>query len=87
MATGQARRDLHGHAADLTTFVSQMRVSGEEQLALDVARADLLAEKRAAKGVDTDAELQRLLVLEKSYAANARVIATVDTLMRTLQEI
>lgn len=87
LATGQARRDLHGHAADLTTFVSQMRVSGEEQLALDVARADLLAEKRAAKGVDTDAELQRLLVLEKSYAANARVIATVDTLMRTLLEI
>lgn len=38
-------------------------------------------------GVDTDAEMQKLLMLEKAYGANARVIATVDELIRQLLSI
>lgn len=38
-------------------------------------------------GVDTDAELQRLLTIEQAYAANARVIQTVDRLIQRLLEI
>lgn len=41
----------------------------------------------AETAVDTDREMQNLLVIEQAYAANARVISTVDTLLRTLLEI
>lgn len=37
-----------------------------------------------AGGVDTDQELQALLVIEKNYAANAKVIQTVDDMVSTL---
>lgn len=36
------------------------------------------------QGVDTDAELQALMLIEQTYAANARVIQTVDDMMQTL---
>ncbi|WP_406647846.1 flagellar hook-associated protein FlgK [Aliisedimentitalea scapharcae] len=36
------------------------------------------------QGVDTDAELQNLMLVEKAYAANARMLQTVDELMETL---
>ncbi|WP_235216175.1 flagellar hook-associated protein FlgK [Ruegeria halocynthiae] len=38
----------------------------------------------AEQGVDTDQELQRLMQIEKIYAANARLISVVDELMDTL---
>lgn len=38
-------------------------------------------------GVDTDAELQNLMLVEKVYAANARMISVVDELMETLLRI
>jgi flagellar hook-associated protein 1 len=42
-------------------------------------------EKRG--GVDTDQEMQKLLLIEKVYAANARVVATIDSLIGRLLEI
>lgn len=39
------------------------------------------------QGVDTDAELQTLMVLEKTYAANARIIQVADELLDTLLRI
>ncbi|RMF36108.1 MAG: flagellar hook-associated protein FlgK [Alphaproteobacteria bacterium] len=41
----------------------------------------------AVSGVDTDQEMQRLLQIETSYAANAKVIETVDFLLKRLMEI
>ncbi|WP_170786396.1 flagellar hook-associated protein FlgK [Ruegeria lacuscaerulensis] len=38
----------------------------------------------AEQGVDTDQELQRLIQIEQTYAANARLISVVDELMETL---
>ena len=35
-------------------------------------------------GVDTDDEVQRLLQIEQAYAANARVIQTVDDMIQTI---
>ncbi|MEM8771384.1 MAG: flagellar hook-associated protein FlgK [Pseudomonadota bacterium] len=60
-----------------------------------LARADVSAtfaqtlndREIAVTGVDTDAELQKLLQIEQAYAANARVIETVDRLLQRLLEI
>lgn len=43
-----------------------------------------MAQIEAEQGVDTDQELQRLMQIEQTYAANARVISVVDELMETL---
>ncbi len=49
--------------------------------------ATLKTEELNATGVDTDREMQTLLLVEKSYAANARVISVIDGLMKTLLEM
>ncbi|UWQ53885.1 flagellar hook-associated protein FlgK [Leisingera caerulea] len=46
-----------------------------------------LSQAELALGVDTDAELQNLMLVEKYYAANARVLSVVDELMETLLRI
>lgn len=46
-----------------------------------------LSQAELALGVDTDAELQNLMLVEKYYAANARVLTVVDELMETLLRI
>ena len=38
-------------------------------------------------GVDTDRELQDLLIIEQAYAANARVLETIDKMIQRLMEI
>lgn len=43
-----------------------------------------MSQIEAEQGVDTDQELQRLMQIEQTYAANARVISVVDELMETL---
>ncbi len=49
------------------------------------ANAQLEMQKVVAdQGVDSDAELQRLMQIEQAYAANARIVAVVDELMDTL---
>lgn len=46
-----------------------------------------LTQLELAQGVDTDAELQSLILLEQNYAANARVLETIDTLFTELLRI
>ena len=36
------------------------------------------------QGVDTDAELQELMQVEQAYSANARVMQTMDELLKKL---
>ncbi|MBN8293318.1 flagellar hook-associated protein FlgK [Rhodobacter sp. NTK016B] len=67
-------------------------ISTERQWAEDGAttartRLDTLTEAMLEQGVDTDAEMQKLLLIEEAYAANARVIQTADAMIRTLLEI
>lgn len=53
----------------------------------DGATQALRAEELTAQGVDTDEEMRRLLVIEKAYAANARVLQVADQMIATLLEI
>jgi flagellar hook-associated protein 1 FlgK len=40
-----------------------------------------------AEGVDSDAELQRLILVEQTYAANAKMIEVLDDLMQLITRI
>lgn len=78
---------LSGEAADLMASLSTRRTTAESDLSLHSARASVLAEAEAEIGVDTDQEMQDLLLIEQSYAANAKVLQVIDGLLATLLEI
>lgn len=82
-----ANRSVAGHVAEVTSALAIRRLGFDQQSVGHSARFAALSESFAAQGVDTDAELSRLLVLEQSYAANARVISTIDAMFRSLMEI
>jgi len=69
------------------SFVGKGRIRHDSLSVAATARAALLGDAELqAQGVDTDFELQNLLLIEQSYAANARVIQTVgDMIDRILQ--
>ena len=79
-----AARGASGLAADILSQVSSARQSAEAQTAFATARQDALAELHLADGVDTDHEMQVLLQIEQAYAANARVMGTMDELIQQL---
>lgn len=84
---GDAARGAAGLAADLLTLTAGARQAGEAGLAAAAARGEALRTAELAGGVDSDAELQRLMLIEQAYAANARVIRTIDEMLRRLLEI
>lgn len=79
-----ANRGLPGLVADLLSAISADRLNADTEQSFTSARYTALDEMEKAGGVDTDQELQALLVIEKSYAANAKVIQTVDEMLSTL---
>ncbi|MCB1361211.1 MAG: flagellar hook-associated protein FlgK [Rhodobacter sp.] len=72
---------------ELLTTVSRARQGAEETATSTQARHAELTQQSLAQGVDTDAEMQRLLLVEQAYSANARVIETADALLKRLMEI
>jgi flagellar hook-associated protein 1 FlgK len=94
-ALGVARADLpgtttktaFGRIADFTSAVGAMRLDAQEKLSFSAARWDTLNEAELANGVDTDIELQTLMLVEQAYAANAKVIEAADFMMQRLMEI
>jgi flagellar hook-associated protein 1 FlgK len=87
LAGGGQARSAAGHAAVTTGALGAARLEAEDEVAYAAASYNGLRERELALGVDTDAEMQTLLLVEQSYAANARVIETVDFLIRRLMEI
>lgn len=78
-------------ASDLTArFMSQVanaREHDEQSLSFATTRLTALNDIVLGDGVDTDQEMQRLLLIEQSYSANAKVVETVENLLDTLMRI
>ncbi|WP_114964358.1 flagellar hook-associated protein FlgK [Alkalilacustris brevis] len=74
-------------AGQVHSQIGTARQAADERAAFSAARADSLHEMQLEKSVDTDAELQKLLIVERSYAANARVLRAVDEMLQTLVKI
>lgn len=77
-------RALPGLAADILSRVSSSRISADTEQSFTSARHAALGDLESAAGVNVDEEMQALLVIEKNYAANAKVIQAVDEMIRTL---
>ena len=77
-------RSASGLAEELASLFSRREVSAEATSAFAQSQLQSLEELEASGGVNTDEELQRLLLIEQAYAANARVIQVVDDLLELL---
>ena len=82
-----AARSSSGLAADLLSSIGADRLHAENLFASSNAQHDTLKQMELEGGVDTDNEMQKLLLIEQAYAANARVIATVDEMIQQLLNI
>lgn len=81
---GATERSFSGHAATLVSRIGQDRLSLDQNMASTAAQQAGLLEAEQAMGVDTDAEMQRLLLIEQAYTANARVIDVIGGLIDEL---
>ena len=84
---GPLARPASGHAGSLISHVGQERLTLEQSLSFASGRQAELRQMELRNGVDTDAQMQRLLLIEQAYSANARMIETVDEMMQTLLRI
>lgn len=84
---GATSRSLSGHSASFTSRIGQSRLSLDQDISFAAARQSELKTLELQDGVDTDAEMQRLLLIEQSYSANARMIQTLDDMMQALLRI
>lgn len=71
-------------SADMLSGVASARLGAEAEASFASARAGALRQQEMQNGVDTDQEMQKLLLIERAYSANARVVQTVDDMMKTL---
>lgn len=78
---------LGDQADDFVSLVSSDRLNAESDKIYAGGRLMEFRQIEAESGVDTDSEMQKLLLIEHVYAANARVIQTVDDMLRTLLDI
>ncbi|MBY5933643.1 flagellar hook-associated protein FlgK [Tateyamaria omphalii] len=84
---GSSGLGVDGIVASISSQIGSDRLRADQQLSFASAQAVELAQIELANGVDTDAEIQTLMILEQAYAANARVISTVDEMFDALMRI
>jgi len=80
-------RSMVGLSGDFLSMVSASAFQNEAIVSFQRASTEALVAAEFENGVDTDREMQELLLIEQAYAANARVIATMDELMQQLLRI
>ena len=86
-AFGPSPLNLESVVASFSSQIGSDRLREDRQLSFANAQFTELTQLELANGVDTDAEIQNLMILEQAYAANARVISTVDEMFDTLMRI
>ena len=82
-----ASKSFSGLMSDFVSQSSQRLNSSDSRMAFEQSRRDALKDAELAQGVDTDQEMQKLLLIEQAYSANARVIQTADRLLQRLLDI
>lgn len=84
---GGSARDMTGHVAAMLGYFGQQRLSLDQSVAFARTNQASLVENELSFGVNSDEELQRLLLVEQAYAANARLIQTAGEMLDELLRI
>lgn len=76
---------LQDFAAEMVSSQATERVRAENNFGAASSVAEVVnAARQNAEGVNIDDEMQRLLLIEQSFAANSRVLTTVTSMIDTL---
>lgn len=86
-ASGNRALSAAAQAGSLNSWIGQNLLTDDQKLSIAGAERDALARQLQEQGVDTDAEMQRLLLVERAYAANARVFQVIDDMLQNLLRI
>lgn len=81
MTGGRSFAALQG---DMLSAMVSDRLTAETEASYASARSQALTQLELAAGVDTDQEMQSLLLVEQAYTANAKVIQTIGEMIDTL---
>lgn len=79
-----APRSMSVLGGEILSIVGTERQFAETSQAFATTRQQVLLEAELEQGVNTDAELQRLVLIEQMYQANARVIQVVSEMIDEL---
>ena len=71
-------------AAEISSTAAVGRLDAEGVLAGAAAQSNSYETMLRQDGVDSDREMEALLALERAYAANAKVLQTVDDMLQTI---
>lgn len=80
-------RSVAGSFADVLSDVGFARQQAQVRQSFAADQQFALYDLEQQAGVNTDDELQKLLLIEQSYAANAKIIETVDEMIQSLLRI
>ncbi|KAJ57324.1 flagellar hook protein FlgK [Actibacterium mucosum KCTC 23349] len=80
-------RSMSGLGAEVLSFAASELQSARSAESFANAKGATLRQAELEGGVDIDQEMQMLLQVERAYAANARVVQTMDELLDTLLRI
>lgn len=84
---GATARTASEHVSGFVSRLGQQRLSLDQSVAFANAHRAALVEIELGMGVDSDSEMQKLLLVEQAYSANARVIQTVEEMIDALLRI
>ncbi|KGK79523.1 hypothetical protein PM03_08475 [Thalassobacter stenotrophicus] len=73
--------------SDLLSMTSVELADQETRESFAASLNQTLRTEELRNGVDTDTEMQQLLVIEQAYAANARIIETISEMLDTLTRL
>jgi flagellar hook-associated protein 1 FlgK len=79
-----AQRSAVNLSSDFYSLIDGDILNLETGMSFSTARQESLKSIELEAGVDTDFEMQQLILIEQTYAANAQVIQTLDTLLDQL---
>ncbi|MBI1169898.1 flagellar hook-associated protein FlgK [bacterium] len=74
-------------ASDLLSSAASSKLTAQGQATYAATRLNSFTAMEAQGAVDTDQEMQSLLQVEQSYAANAKVMKTVDDMIQRLLDM
>ncbi len=81
---GAGLRSLASLATDVLSGIASDRLTADSEAAYAEARSASLRTIELTSGVDSDQEIQMLLLIEQNYGANAKVVQTVDDMIKLL---
>lgn len=84
---GPVGRSAGGLADALLSDIGGALFVADQNRTFTSSRAATLLQQELSEGVDTDQEMQKLLLLEQAYSANAKIIEAADAMLQRLLEI